>query len=947
MIGEYGYKPEYMKPDYEELRLKALMSYKVLDSAAEKDFDDLVKLASDICDTPVALITLLDEKRQWFKSKVGVELCETSREISFCTHAIEQDDIYIIHDALLDPVFQDNPLVIQEPYIRFYAGVPLNTPDGYRLGTLCVIDVVPRTLTLSQVNSLKMLARQVVNNLELRKQNQALLDEQRRLEYFRLQFQYTSEVIWVVDANTLQVEEVNQTIQTVLGYSPSQVMQELFWTFLYNSKAHQEAMLLHSIPEEDDTRTKFIARFNNLNNEEVWLSSSAVLKHGKWFIISRDVTEQRKAKLALEDARNQVQYQKKFYENILNNLPSDVAVLTLDQRYQYVNPMVCADEECREWIIGKTYRDCCLRWQRDLKLADNREAKFEEALSSGKVVSWEETYTNCEGNLVHTIRSYAPVFSPNGVSSFVISYGVDISQQKEAEATLRQAKAMIEDSMKAKEMFFSGLSHELRTPMNAVIGLTYLLEKENKQESQKENLSTLKHSAENLLKLINDILDFSKIESGKVVFEEMPVDLPQLVKSIQQSLVIKAQEKNIALTTSIENNVPATVLGDSVSLTQVLNNLVGNAIKFTNYGSVHIAVSATEVNATTATLRFSITDTGIGIAAADIESIFESFTQAKASTTRKYGGTGLGLAITKKLLALQGSSIEVSSREGVGSTFSFGLSFKLHSNTIVEETPVVELRKNLQGIHVLIVEDNKINRLIAGKFLAHWHASYDFAEDGRQAIEMYQRQEYDIVLMDLEMPNIDGYEATRVIRNSAKYGQLNTPIMALTASALPEVRDKVLGLGVVDFITKPFNPDQLLQKILHYVKENTEKGDASSIKSGKPLLSFKTIKSLAEGSNEFMLEMLDMYIEYFEQLERDYSRFFEDNNLQGFKDLKHSLAPALQMLEAAALIQHLEAGVAILDSTSIPKDALEQHCIKGSKMLFSALTQLRNERNSF
>jgi signal transduction histidine kinase/FixJ family two-component response regulator len=937
---------DYTYGSEEELRLKALLEYEVLDSEAEQDFDDLTRLAASLCNTPISLITFVDQDRQWFKSALGIDIRETLRSISFCTHAIEGDDVFELKDMLQEPVFATNPLVTEEPHLRFYAGMPLITPNGYRLGTICVMDVVPRELTLAQKEALRVLGRQVVNNLELRKQNLQLDREKRKLEYYNLQFQHTSEVIWVVNADTLVVEEVNQTIEQVLGFAVNQVVQKSFWSLFHNYDGSRDNMYLYAMPGETDARTSFIARFENVYQEEIWLSSSAVLLHGKWFIVSRNVTEQRKAKAALEKVQEQVEQQKDFYENILSHLPSDVAVFSSQHRYLYLNPSACAKQECREWIIGKTDREYCQHWQKDIQLAELREEMFAKAIASQQVVSWEEKLTDPAGEVLHKVRNYVPVFDATGTLSFMIGYGMDISQQKQAQETLVEAKALVEHSMKAKEFFFSSLSHELRTPMNAVIGLAYLLEKENKQDSQKENLSTLKHSAESLLRLINDILDFSKIEAGKVVFEESPIELHRLVNSIQQALVFKAHEKSIALTTSFESDVPANVLGDSVSLTQVLNNLVSNAIKFTNYGSVHLNVGLIEINETHARLKFSVTDTGIGIAPSKIGTIFESFTQANASTTRKYGGTGLGLAITKKLLELQGGTIQVCSRKGVGSTFSFELTYKIGKAAKPVVTATVKTQANLQGVHVLIVEDNAINRLIAGKFLTHWQASFDFAEDGRQAIEMYAKHEYDIVLMDLEMPVVDGYEATQAIMQSGKFAKAQTPIMALTASALSEVRERVLAMGVVDFVTKPFDPEQLLNKMVHYTKHSRSKQvPVFTDDEVAPFMSLANIQALAEGSTEFLLEMLDMYIHYFKQLSEEYPGFFKNNNVAGLQALQQSLVPALHMLEAVALQEHLQEGINLLKENTASEESIALHCRECTDMLFSMLCLLGEERS--
>ena len=409
-----------------------------------------------------------------------------------------------------------------------------------------------------------------------------------------------------------------------------------------------------------------------------------------------------------------------------------------------------------------------------------------------------------------------------------ICIGRDITKRKEVEHQLIKAKEEAIEASEAKADFLSSMSHEIRTPMNAVIGMTHLLLQENPREDQVENLNTLKFSGENLLTIINDILDFSKIESGKLHLEYTSFSLKYVMDSIYHSLSTKAVDKNIKLLKKYDESIPDFVIGDSVRLYQILNNLIGNAIKFTKEGHVIIQSSLRKIEGEEVVVDFSIIDSGIGIPEDKIGLIFENFTQASSSTTRQFGGTGLGLAITKKLLELQGSTIKVSSVFGKGSHFYFTLRFKkseekVDENKVLEKKGNTEAEKDLQDVNILLVEDNRVNQLVAKKFISKWGANMDIAENGVEAIEAVQNKDYDVVLMDLQMPVMGGLEATEKIRElGGEYVHL--PIIALTASAVLEIQDEAIQAGMNDFLTKPFDPQMLLTKLkAHAHTEGTKK----------------------------------------------------------------------------------------------------------------------------
>ncbi len=402
-----------------------------------------------------------------------------------------------------------------------------------------------------------------------------------------------------------------------------------------------------------------------------------------------------------------------------------------------------------------------------------------------------------------------------------------LSSQKEVSASLEKAKTKAEEAAMAKAQFLSTMSHEIRTPMNAVIGLTNLLIEDNPKKNHVENLQALKFSGENLLTLINDILDFSKIEAGKIDLEKSEFQLSALVSGIERTLGLYATEKDIAFVCQTDHKVPERLLGDFTRISQVLNNLVSNAIKFTLNGSVTLTTKLEKVTLKEATVTFTVTDTGIGIPADKLDIIFDNFSQASSDTTRKFGGTGLGLAITKKLLEMHGSQIKVESKVNQGSTFSFTLTLQ----RALEVQPPTgdqdsltdkESFTGLRGVNILVAEDNQMNVVVIRQYLKKWGIRFDIAENGRVAVEKAKEKSYDLILMDLQMPEMDGFTATLNIKKFAP----DLPIIALTASAMLEVKDRVVEVGMSDYVSKPFVPSELYHKLMLHLKRTTPESEA-------------------------------------------------------------------------------------------------------------------------
>jgi len=427
-------------------------------------------------------------------------------------------------------------------------------------------------------------------------------------------------------------------------------------------------------------------------------------------------------------------------------------------------------------------------------------------------------------------------------------------QQQMMIKKLNDSEKQIRESAAVKEQFLANMSHEIRTPMNAILGFTNLLKKTSLDTHQMQYVDFIHSSGENLLSLINDILDLSKIEAGMMQLERQPFSLNGLISSVEIMFRDKARTKGLQFEVQVDQSIHDTLSGDAIRLTQILINLLSNAIKFTEKGAVQLRVSSVSSSREEVLLLFGVRDTGIGIAAQQQQSIFERFQQADAETTRRFGGTGLGLSIVKQLVDMQGGTIEVKSIPGEGTTFAVCLPFVPvydYNATHVVNSQAGHIA--VRGIQVLIAEDNIMNQHLIRHLMKYWQIDYTLVSNGREAVEALQKQPFSLVLMDIQMPELDGYAATQIIRNDLK---LDVPIIAMTAHAMAGEKEKCLSYGMNEYISKPIKEAELYAMIEQYANATAP----AAATNGEPVINLQYLRELSMGDAEFEHAIIRQFI---------------------------------------------------------------------------------------
>lgn len=497
----------------------------------------------------------------------------------------------------------------------------------------------------------------------------------------------------------------------------------------------------------------------------------------------------------------------------------------------------------------------------------------------------------------------------------VVILVTDINTRNKLEDELRIAKHKADENAMLKEQFMANMSHEIRTPMNAILGFSDLLQKTNLTKAQEDYLLAVKTSGSNLLNIINDILDFSKIEAGKLNIENIPFNLLHLLNTLKVMFEPKASEKNINFKLMIDDKIPEFIFGDPTRLSQILINLINNAIKFTNDGSVIVSCLITSIDKQEATIVFKIKDSGIGISEDKINSVFERFNQGNAETTRMFGGTGLGLAIVKQLVEIQNGIIDLKSKEGVGSEFSVTMIYPIsHEKTLeVNENINDKLHiKSSKPLNVLLVEDNVLNQKLTSIYLIGFGLQVELAENGLQALDKVKQTNYDLILMDIHMPLLDGYHTTKKIRE--ELNKLETPIIAMTANVMSNEREKCLQFGMTDFIGKPFKENDLFNIVKKHVGSNLKLDEVdfnnNNLIEANQLYKYnfvdtEQLKALSRGNDNFMTEIVNIFLTQNPLELNQIEQAIEKEDYETIRSISHKMKTSVGFVGLKSILNEL------------------------------------------
>lgn len=539
-------------------------------------------------------------------------------------------------------------------------------------------------------------------------------------------------------------------------------------------------------------KTKIIPQFDNQNRV-----TGAVG-------VSSDITAE-----TLQDT------ERRKWEEIFERAPWGIAIASSEHKIVMVNPAFVKMHggEAKDWVgqpASKMYNED--------KIIEHRE-RAKKIITEGRL-SIESEHSRIDGSIFPILSDLSLIRDESGNPLYVVGNFFDLTHSRQADREIREAQ----EASKLKSTFLANMSHEIRTPINGVIGMTHLLKDTHLDEEQKDICENISRSAESLLSVINDILDFSKVEAGKLEIEQIPFDIQYLVNEVVRALTFAAQKKSIVLRLEIDNLPTQLILGDPGRIRQVLNNLLSNAIKFTSVGFVTLRVSSKQIGAKTR-LRFEIQDTGIGISPEAQARLFSPFTQADSSTTRRYGGTGLGLSISKGLVELMNGQIGVESKLKHGSTFWFEIEAKLSKDSVQKKqnTEKFSTVTSFKNAYILVAEDNQINQLVALKMLQKMGFKPQAVANGHEVLKTIHERDFDLILMDCQMPELDGYDTTRALRSLGELKFEKIPVIAMTANAVAGDKEKCLEAGMNDYISKPVSPEELFEVVEKWLAKSRSK----------------------------------------------------------------------------------------------------------------------------
>ncbi|MDV6220978.1 PAS domain S-box protein [Flavitalea sp. BT771] len=736
------------------------------------------------------------------------------------------------------------------------------------------------------------------------------------------------------------IEYASAGALALTGYSPEDLIGKRYTFlvspgFLQKVKEHYEKQFRKNIQE---TTLEFCT--TTASGETKWVEQIALLliKDGRpigFQCFVRDITDKKRMQQELEAYEFKLKENQLLLQSILDNTTSIIFVKGLDGKYIIANrrfmEILQVDEK---QLINHTDYDFC-----DAEQADHYRAMDEKVLQTGRSVELEEKMSTANGH-IHLLLVKFPLRDNDNNILGIGGIATDITERVHHQHQLIAAKTDAEDARKMQEQFLANMSHEIRTPMNGIQGMTNLLLETNLSPQQNEFVAIIGRSVENLIVIINDILDISRIKAGKLPIEKIDFRLQDVLDNVRSLFEHRIIKKELSFHMDIDPMIPGRIQGDPHRLNQVLINLVGNAVKFTEKGGIGLKVTIQQRKGKEITLIFDVTDTGVGIPEDSLPYIFESFSQAAMDISRRYGGTGLGLAICHRLLELQGGAISVASTVGQGSTFTFHLTFGCEEVVNTSgQTPhlLQDVAGLLAGRQFLVVEDNPINQKLMGFVLQKAGAAVTMADNGEEAIEKLKVHTYDLIIMDLQMPGMDGYETTRQLRGHL---HIRTPVMAMTANALNGEQLRCLEAGMNDYMSKPFEFKEFYARVTALLR-NSGTTSAQDIPIGD-IPDFYSLSLLEEvGDEGYLLDILNTFLtnlpEQLAELQdagkaKDHDRLFF---------ISHKLKGSCGMLQAATLIEKL----AIIQQLAKERSDASKVVDEAAALFHRLLHQLESERH--
>ncbi len=618
------------------------------------------------------------------------------------------------------------------------------------------------------------------------------------------------------------IKFVSKNVERLSGYTPEEMTGLSVTDCMPIEFRDSVALLIENASSDSEYNTTIEIQIFTKEQKNKWVGcrlynisdGEGRLKELQFMIWDNDYSKLLELELrSLEQERIK---QQNLLQAVVDTNPNIIYIKNMQGEYVLTNKKM---RELTDYIIhGSKVTE-----KEIFKSANDRLFEYQthdrDVIENKKIVAFEDSFPYQDG-IKHLYVMKFPMFDENGNVEYICGVSVDITELKNTQIQMLEAREEAMQAKEAQENFLANMSHEIRTPMNGVMGMSNLLLETTLNSDQKEYVQSIKESAENLLGIINDLLDFSKIKSGKFHIDEHDFDIADTVRKAIYPLQVKAQEKNLSFHCFIDTIVPENVVGDALRLQQMLINLVANAIKFTTKGSINIKVFPIEQSKEEVLLCLEVADTGIGIDESKLNKVFELYTQSDKNTSRMYGGTGLGLAIVKQLAELQNGKVNVRSKPGEGSVFTIQIPYRIKYITGKTKQPAPKnLYANglLQGLKILVAEDNLINQKVVLYTLKNQGAEVSMANNGKEAVSILHNGFYDLILMDLQMPEMDGYQATQYIRSSLN---IHTPIIAMTADAMKGESEKCIAAGMQDYVSKPFEPDELFTKILSHTNRS-------------------------------------------------------------------------------------------------------------------------------